>query len=280
MSGVNATGHGVHEVIVIGPGGTPAVVQGSATGTPIRVTSVGQSGTIVTKVTAIPKSALTIVSASKADPTVVTTETHSLTSGQTVVISNSDSVPRIDGSLVVTVTAATTFTVPVNVNTGQTFTIAGNTIAAASVVTVAAGHLLKAGTTAVTIAGSNSTPVINGAQTATYINATTFSVAVNVTVAGTAGTVNYGRAGTGVGTIAVPAQPVPTAALAGRVGVRVQNVGSTVVYIGAFGVTPDTTATGGSQLAAGVAMDLPLSATAILYAASAVAGGLVSTLET
>ena len=42
----------------------------------------------------------------------------------------------------------------------------------------------------VQITGSNSTPSINGTWTVTVLSATTFSVPVNVTVAGTAGTVS------------------------------------------------------------------------------------------
>ncbi len=42
----------------------------------------------------------------------------------------------------------------------------------------------------VTISGSNSTPSIDGTYTATNVDATKFSIPVNVTVAGTAGTVD------------------------------------------------------------------------------------------
>ena len=64
--------------------------------------------------------------------------------------------------------------------------ITANTLANPTVVTSAA-HGLAAGTTSIVIGGSNSTPTIDGARTATYIGANAFSVPVNVTVAGTSG---------------------------------------------------------------------------------------------
>lgn len=68
----------------------------------------------------------------------------------------------------------------------QSGTITSNTLANPTVVT-SANHGLTTGRT-ITIAGSNSTPSIDGGQTVTFITANTFSVPVNVTVAGTAGT--------------------------------------------------------------------------------------------
>ena len=65
-------------------------------------------------------------------------------------------------------------------------TITGNTLANPTIVTSTA-HGLAAGTTSIVIGGSNSTPTIDGARTATYVGANTFSVPVNVTVAGTTG---------------------------------------------------------------------------------------------
>ena len=65
-------------------------------------------------------------------------------------------------------------------------TITANTLANPTIVTSTA-HGLAAGTTSIVIGGSNSTPTIDGARTATYIGANTFSVPVNVTVAGTTG---------------------------------------------------------------------------------------------
>jgi len=69
---------------------------------------------------------------------------------------------------------------------GTPITITGNTAANPTVVTTATPHGLQTGQT-ITISGSNSTPSINGAQVVTVISATTFSVPVNVSVAGTAG---------------------------------------------------------------------------------------------
>lgn len=63
--------------------------------------------------------------------------------------------------------------------------ITANSMANPTVVT-SAGHGLTTGQE-ILIAGSNSTPTINGTRTVTEINANTFSIPVNVTVAGTAG---------------------------------------------------------------------------------------------
>jgi len=67
-----------------------------------------------------------------------------------------------------------------------TITAASIEVGVLSTITAAA-HGLVAGTTAIVIGGSNSTPTINGARTATYVGATTFTVPVDITVAGTAG---------------------------------------------------------------------------------------------
>lgn len=63
--------------------------------------------------------------------------------------------------------------------------ITGNTVAASTVVT-SVGHGLTTGDI-ITIAGSDSTPSLDGDQTITRINDDTFSVAVTVTVVGTTG---------------------------------------------------------------------------------------------
>ncbi len=63
----------------------------------------------------------TITNISVANPTVITSlAPHGLTSGNQVVISNSNSTPSIDGVRTVTVLSSTTFSIPVNV------TVAGN----------------------------------------------------------------------------------------------------------------------------------------------------------
>lgn len=64
--------------------------------------------------------------------------------------------------------------------------ITSNTLANPTVVTTSANHLLNTNDQVI-IYGSNSTPTINGIRSIAKLSATTFSVAVNVTVAGTAG---------------------------------------------------------------------------------------------
>lgn len=82
-----------------------------------------------------------------------------------------------------------------NANDGQqrVYTIASNSLANPTVVTMSTQHgspILHNLTTGdkVFFSGSNSTPSINGLQTVTVLTPTTFTVPVNVTVAGTAGT--------------------------------------------------------------------------------------------
>lgn len=77
------------------------------------------------------------------------------------------------------------FTAPSIVSVAKT--ISANTLANPSVVQTSTAHGWATGDY-VTIAGSNSTPSINGVRQITVIDATHFSVAVNVTIAGTAGT--------------------------------------------------------------------------------------------
>ena len=65
-------------------------------------------------------------------------------------------------------------------------TITGNTVANPTVITTLLPHGLTTGNT-VYIVQSNSTPSINGAQVVTVTGANTFTIAVNVTTAGTTG---------------------------------------------------------------------------------------------
>jgi hypothetical protein len=73
---------------------------------------------------------------------------------------------------------------------GDTLTITGNTAANPTVVTTSAAHDLVTGAK-VQITGSNSIPAINGTFTVTVLNATTFSIPVDLSggTAGNAGTV-------------------------------------------------------------------------------------------
>lgn len=71
---------------------------------------------------------------------------------------------------------------------GPSLTISANTLANPTVVQTSTAHGLTSGDS-VNITGSNSTPSINGDWVATVVDGTHFTVPVNVTVAGTAGTV-------------------------------------------------------------------------------------------
>ena len=87
---------------------------------------------------------------------------------------------RITGNTVANPTVVTT--------DGPSFTISSNTVAASTVVTTSAAHGL-ATDDLVTITNSNSTPTINGIYEVTVLSTTTFSIDVNVTTAGSQGTV-------------------------------------------------------------------------------------------
>lgn len=76
--------------------------------------------------------------------------------------------------------------------TDASYTINAITAAASAEVTTTANHGLTTGDT-VTIEGSNSTPVIDGTRVVTVVSATKFTVPVNTSGAGTAGTVYAGR---------------------------------------------------------------------------------------
>lgn len=56
-----------------------------------------------------------------ANPTVVTSVAHGLTSGDVIYVVNSNSTPTLDGARTVTVTGVDTFTIPVNVTTAGTY---------------------------------------------------------------------------------------------------------------------------------------------------------------
>lgn len=74
---------------------------------------------------------IAIASVSVANPTVITTSVpHSLISGVTYTLADTTTTPTINGARVVTVMGPTTFTVPVNVTTGQTTAL--GTIASAA----------------------------------------------------------------------------------------------------------------------------------------------------
>ena len=159
-----------------------------------------------------------ITSVSTASPAVFETAAHLMKTGTTAVtVAGSDHVPDINGTKTATKTGATGFTIP-SATTGS-FAITGIAIGDPScVVTCAGGHSLLAGGTSVVIAGTDSTPNINGTKTATYINATTFSVPVATTVVGTTGTITYGRAGSTTGTIAYHRAGTTATAAYHRVG--------------------------------------------------------------
>ena len=122
---------------------------------------------------------LTISGNTVANETVITTSAaHNLTTGDTVHISGSNSVPSITGVWTATVVSTTTFSILFRVTTAGT----------AGTVVKELPHGLSTGHKVV-ITNSNSTPTINGTRTVTVLTSSTFSVPVNVTTAGTAGTV-------------------------------------------------------------------------------------------
>lgn len=137
----------------------------------------------------------TISSNTIANPTVVTTSTaHGFLDGDMVTITGSNSTPVIDGALqAITYISATTFSLAVNVTGAGT----AGTVKGPTVVTTSTAHGLLSGQV-VTIAGSNSTPTINGLRAVKVLTPTTFTVPVIVTSGGTAGSVQGPAIASGV----------------------------------------------------------------------------------
>ena len=136
----------------------------------------------------------TIVGNTQAAASVVSTVlAHNLVSTDIVNFASTNSNPNIDGLRVVTRLTDTTFSVPVNVNvapgTAGTLqpVIIATSVANPTVVTCGSVHGLRTGDT-ITVTGSNGTPNVDGAaQVVTVLSDRTFSLPVNVTIAGTAG---------------------------------------------------------------------------------------------
>ena len=85
-----------------------------------RIIGVGNNRTIKSYTTGGVSTSLTesnksITDISVANPTVITSAAHGLTTGDQITISGSNSTPSVDGSHSVTVTGTNTFTIPVNV---------------------------------------------------------------------------------------------------------------------------------------------------------------------
>ena len=126
--------------------------------------------------------AATIAAVSQASPAVIdTVAAHNIVNLSSVIISGADAVPDINGTIVATVTDGDSFTIPINTNANQSFVISEITKASPAIVTTTTPHLLKAGSTNTAVTGTDSVPVIdNGARACTYIDATHFSVAVDI----------------------------------------------------------------------------------------------------
>lgn len=91
-----------------------------------------------------------------------------------------------DGSYITDIVDSTTIDISQDITVADSGVISANTVAVASVVTDNA-HGLSTGDV-ITIASSDSTPVINGTYAVTRVDANSFSVPVTVTIAGTTGT--------------------------------------------------------------------------------------------
>ncbi len=130
-------------------------------------------------------------------------------------------------------------------------TISGNTVANPTVVTTTAAHGLATGDS-VNIATSNSTPSINGDYTVTVLTSTTFTIPVNVTVSGTAGTViqtskDFGAAAWAFLTAFTGTSMTPV----------IQDSADNVTFATLANLTPTAmTATAGAQRAQGLNTDI------------------------
>jgi hypothetical protein len=129
------------------------------------------------------------------NPIVITSVGHGLSNGDTVIFAGSEFTPNVDGSQSVIETPPGTFTVPIAGlgNTTGCWMPTGSAKSQITQVSVAnptvitcAGHCLSTGDTIV-ITESDSTPTIDGQRVVTALTPDTFTVAVEVTVAGTTG---------------------------------------------------------------------------------------------
>lgn len=130
-----------------------------------------------------------IASNTVAAATVVTTVDHGLSNGDVINIDASNSEPPIDGVRTITRLTNDTFSVPVNVTiagTEGTWTQFGHVPSTRCIVDDAA-HGLSTGDI-ILIAGSDSTPSVNGVRTVHVIDANTFAVNTTLTINGGSGT--------------------------------------------------------------------------------------------
>lgn len=180
-----------------------------------KVTGERHSGQIIQNLAL----SIPILTASQANPTVITTSrNHGISNGQTVRIAG-NSQGAVNGDLVATVVSTTTFTVPVDLSGGggtggtviqynetdwdtedegvdytedveqTTIPVTSSSQANPSIITTSQPHGFTSTQTVLIAGHTGSTPAIDGEHVATVITTTTFSIPVNVTVAGTGGTV-------------------------------------------------------------------------------------------
>ena len=155
----------------------------------VNKTIISQSTQTLTAISNASATSLAISGISSSNPAVFTSAVHSFLTGQTVTITATDSTPVLDGIFIVNVLSTTTFTVSLN-GIIQSTTIAGTTgsvIATFALITLA-GHGIEDGRN-VTVASSDSTPVIDGVHVANVLSESIFEVPVATTVIGTTGTV-------------------------------------------------------------------------------------------
>lgn len=158
-------------------------------------------------------------------------------------------------------------------------TVVSSSVANPSVITTSEDHGIVGGQV-VTIAGhTGSTPAVDGSYVATRINATTFSIPLNVTVGGTGGTASHrlfggnidtpseaGFGGIGGTGIVTSVNAIDFNALAGRRYVTEEIVAGTTKaalqvlddYLTAYGVTLDSAQATGAALPALSYIDRPL----------------------
>ena len=152
-------------------------------------TAASQTTQTLTAISDADATPLAISAITATDPAVFTSAAHGFLTGQTITTSATDSTPVLDDTYIVTVLSPTTFTVSLNgvpvAATGVGTT--GSVIATYALVTLA-GHGLQDGRS-VTIASSDSTPVIDGVQVVNVLTEDIFEVPIATTVAGTTGTV-------------------------------------------------------------------------------------------
>lgn len=131
-------------------------------------------------------SAFSVTSNSVANPTVVTAALHGLTTGDSAYITgNTGSTPDINGTHIVTVTGANTFTIPVNVTVGGTGGTVSKLYTNSSLTTLESATSFQTAVTAISVAAGRPTVTVRQLSPLTFEVTWTTNAIVPSMISGT-----------------------------------------------------------------------------------------------